>query len=166
MSGNVPATLASVAAAVEAVCADLDPSNSFRSFGDDRWVRDVEFASDDHIQRVVFLLDGGDLLLAVYVVLELAEVNSHRLNALAEAITRANYGLLPGCFEIDFESSETRYRSVMYPISPRRAAQIDPTEVAKLLSDALAMAKTYAPAFQKVAHSDADPAEAIDEIEQ
>lgn len=157
---GIPDHLASVVAAVEAVCSDLDATSAFRPFGPQRWIRDVTALWGDGIQHVALLLDADAPLLAVYVTLELPEPSRH-VDSLAKAAARANYGLLPGCFEIDVETGETRYRSALYQFSETLGTR----EVAQLVSEALMMTKTYAPAFQKIVTSNADPVEAVAEIE-
>lgn len=159
MSNNIPDSFASVLEAVEAICAEFDSKDSFRSFGPGRWIRDVNVADDD-IQHVAFLLDAEPPLLAVYVILRLPGAYGCG-DSLAKALARANYGLLPGCFEIDLDTGEARYRSALNLLSD----EIKAPDVAQLLSGALLMSRTYAPAFQKIVQAGADPLQAVDEIE-
>ena len=160
MSSAVPERFSSVVRAVEEVCSELSPEGSFRPIGDERWVRNVEVVWDEPVELVAFLLDADGPLLAVYVVLRLPCAVDHG-DALAKAIARANYGLLPGCFELDLDTGETRYRSVLELPS----GETDTQTVAQLLSRALQMAETYAPAFKRIVESGADPLAAVDEIE-
>jgi hypothetical protein len=159
MSKHIPDSFASIVESVEAICAEFDSKEDFRLLEPARWIRDVNVADDD-ILHVAFLLDTDARLLAAYVILRLP--NASRFGeSLAKALARANYGLLPGCFEIDLDTGETRYRSTLNLVSD----EITTREVAQLLRDALMMARTYAPAFQKIVESGADPLQAIDEIE-
>lgn len=159
MSTAIPDSFAPVLKAVKVICADFDSDEDFRLFGPDKWICDVAL-DDDQIEHAAFILDTAAPLLAVYVILRLPKA-SRRVNSLAKALTRANYGLLPGCFEIDLDTGETRYRSAL----PLFSKEISPRDVAQLFSGALLTTKTYAPAFQKVVKSRADPLKAVDEIE-
>lgn len=156
----IPKRFSATVAAVEAVCAELDTKGKFRAFGQGRWIRDVESAWALPIRHVAFVLDVEHALLAVYVILELPAAAEHA-EALAVAITRANYGLLPGSFELDLEGGATRYRSVLAPLPDT----IETQPVAQLLSSALLISETYAPAFAAVTEANAHPIDAVDEIE-
>ena len=156
----IPNSLASVVAAVEVVCAELASQGDFRAFGPERWIRNVMLAWDDQIQHLAFVLDAGMSLLIVYVSLRLPN-SSNYIDLLEKATARANYGLLPGCFEINLDNGEIRYRSVLNLLS----SEISTRDVAQLLAGALLMTRTYAPAFQKIILSGVDPIEAIEKIE-
>ena len=160
MDNKIPATLAHVVDVVNIVCRDLDPSGHFRPFSAGRWVRLIHLAADEDIEHVLLMLDAEPTLLTAYVIVHLDDAAHHAV-ALAQAIARANYGLLPGCFEIDLDSGETRFRTTLN----FRADTIKHREVAQLLADALLMTKTYAPAFRKVIQSGVSPMDAIEEIE-
>lgn len=159
MSVGIPSSFAAVLKAVDTICAEFNAGEAFSPFGPQRWIRDIN-VEDDDVQHVAFLLDADAPLLAVYVVLRVPGASA-RAASLAKATARANYGLLPGAFEIDLESAEMRYRAALVLFSD----QVTARDVAGLLSGALLTARTYAPAFQKIARSDADPLEAIDEVE-
>jgi hypothetical protein len=156
----IPNSLASVVTAVEFVCAELASKGDFRAFGSERWIRNVMLAWDDQIQHLAFVLDAGMSLLAVYVILRLSTSSNYR-DSLEKAIARANYGLLPGCFEININNGEVRYRSVLNLLS----SEISTRDVAQLLTGALLMTRTYAPAFQEIILSGVDPIEVIEKIE-
>jgi hypothetical protein len=160
LSSAVPDRFAPVVAAVEDVCSQLGARGTFRPLGPERWICDVELSWIDAVEHVAFVLDTDGPLLAVYVVLRLPGAVD-RADALAQAIARANYGLLPGCFELEIGTGEIRYRSVLELIVDDVATR----PVAQLLSRGLLMTNTYAPAFERVVQAGADPLEAIDEIE-
>jgi len=146
--------------AVEAVCAEFDSKGEFLPLDAGRWIRHLRLTWGDGVQHVAFVLDSEALLLAVYVVLRLPNPADRR-DALARAVTRANYGLLPGCFEVDLDGGETRYRSVLQPLPAEPGVR----DVAQLLSAALVTAAAYAPAFQRVVLEGADPVQAVDDVE-
>ena len=159
MNAGIPGSFDTVLKAVDTICAEFNSGEEFRPFGPQRWIRDIN-VEDDDVQHVAFLLDVDAPLLATYVVLRVPGA-SGRAPSLAKAIARANYGLLPGAFEMDLETGEMRYRAALMLSSLKVTAK----DVAGLLSGALLTAREYAPAFQKIAASDADPLEAIDEVE-
>ena len=71
-----------------------------------------------------------------------------------------DYGFLPGTFELDLESGETRFRSVLVIHS-----DVGTRHVAQLLANALTTTQLYAPAFERIVRSRAGPLGAVDEIE-
>jgi hypothetical protein len=156
----IPERFSATVAAVEAVCAELDSPGDFRPFGQGRWIRDVESAWAGPIRHVAFVLDLEHALLAIYVILQLPAAGAYP-EGLAVAVTRANYGLLPGCFELDLESGATRYRTVLGPLPE----DIETQPVAQMLSSALQISQKYSPAFSSVIETNADPIDAVDEIE-
>lgn len=160
MNNAIPTTLSHAVEVVDTVCRDLDPGGHFRPFSEGRWIRFIHLATDEDIQHVLLMLDVAPPQLTAYVIIRLDDAAHHAV-ALSQVIARANYGLLPGCFEIDLDSGETRFRSTLNI----RADTINPREVAQLLSDALMMTKTYAPAFRKVIQSGVSPLDAIEEVE-
>lgn len=159
MNDKIPVYLKPVLDAVDVIAREFESAEDFRLMGDNRWLRDLDRACDEDVLHAVLILDADAPLLAVYVILRGLDNARHR-DALAKGMTRANYGLLPGCFELDFDTGEARYRSVLSVVSPKIAAH----DVAQLLSGALLTAKAYAPALRKIAKG-ADPIQAIDAIE-
>jgi len=155
----MPASFARIVAAVETVSGEFSKGGHFRQADDSRWVRDIGIEWEDPIANVSFLLDTEAPLLAVYVTYELA--GAERVDALARAAARASFGLLPGTFEVDVDTGETRFRSVLY-LPPN---DLSVRAVAQLLADALVTAKRYAPAFASVVRDGTDPIRAVDEAE-
>ena len=160
MSNKIPAALNPVVEAIMAVAAEFEASEGFLPSGDNRWVLDLDQACDEDVLHAAFVLDSDAPLLAVYVLLRMPD-NDRRRDALAKGMTRANYGLLPGCFELDFDTGEARYRSVLALTTLKITAR----DVAQLLSDALLTAKAYGAALRSIVGSGADPIRAIDELE-
>jgi hypothetical protein len=160
VSKAIPDGFSATVAAVESVCAELRSKGSFEPLAPERWVLNIDVAWADPVDHVAFVLDTEVPLLTVYVGIRLPQAAPHG-DALAKAIARANHGLLPGCFEIDVETGEMRYRSVLELTSD----EVDARIVARLLSAALLMTETYAPAFERIIESGADPLAAVDEIE-
>jgi hypothetical protein len=81
--------------------------------------------------------------------------------AMAEFITRANYGLLVGNFEMDFSDGEVRYKT---------GFDVEKTELTNdLIRPAVyanvASMDKYLPGLIRVIYAEATPTEAIDQIE-
>lgn len=96
----------------------------------------------------------------LYVFAPGAAPESRRL-AVAEYLTRANYGLIIGNFEMDFSDGEVRYRA---------SIDVDEAELTPALFDHLAEAsilamRAYAPGLAAVMAGAQTPAEAIEQAE-
>jgi hypothetical protein len=84
----------------------------------------------------------------------------HR-TAAAEFVTRANYGLPLGNFEMDFADGEVRFKnSVSFAGEP-----LTDTLIHNTLYPATSVATTYFPGLLKVVFGNANPADVINEIE-
>lgn len=82
------------------------------------------------------------------------------LNRVNEFITRANYGMRRGCFEMDFRDGEINFRAGQYCDGAPNPEAVEDT-----LFVAVAMVERYGDALLKVIHGFATPEEAIDEAE-
>lgn len=83
-----------------------------------------------------------------------------RLTA-AEYLTRANYGLRIGNFELDFNDGEVRYKSSL----DFEAAELTPALIKNAIYPAVQTLDRYLPGLMKVIYGAAFPAEAVAEIE-
>ena len=81
--------------------------------------------------------------------------------AVAEFITRANYGLRVGNFELDFGDGEIRYKSSL----DFEGETLTPGLIKVAIYPAVQTLDHYLPGLMKVIYSGATPAEAIAEIE-
>lgn len=161
MTETVPTRFSAVVASVEQVCAELGAGGGWRPLARARWIRDATLTWEDVVRHVAFILDGETPLLAIYVILRVPEAAEHG-DQLALALTRANYGLLQGCFELDLAEGQTRYRSVLWLYE----LDVDSETVARMFSEALVTSKRYARAFQAAVEDGADPIQAVDEVEE
>ena len=81
--------------------------------------------------------------------------------AIAEFVTRANYGMIMGNFELDFTDGEIRYKTSLDSNGePLTEALIRPVVYANVMM----MAK-YLPGIMKLVYGDDAPAAVIEEIE-
>ncbi len=81
--------------------------------------------------------------------------------AVAEFITRANYGLRIGNFELDFDDGEVRYKSSM----DFEGAMLTPELIKNAIYPAVQTMDRYLPGLMSVFYGSKSAAEAIAEIE-
>jgi hypothetical protein len=81
--------------------------------------------------------------------------------AVAEFLTRANYGLYIGNFELDYADGEIRYKSSI----DFEGVPLSVELIRNTLYPALQLMDRYLPGLMKVAYAGMVPAEAINEIE-
>ncbi len=81
--------------------------------------------------------------------------------AVAEFITRANYGLRIGNFELDYSDGEVRYKSSL----DFEGEPLAPNLIRNAIYPAVQTLDSYLPGLMKVAFGGRTPFEAIDEIE-
>jgi hypothetical protein len=81
--------------------------------------------------------------------------------AVAEYLTRANYGLRLGSFEMDFSDGEVRYKNSL----GFEGATLTPELIKHAIYPAVQTMDRYLPGLMAVIYGGKSPAEAIDEIE-
>ncbi|MGB3653430.1 MAG: YbjN domain-containing protein [Rivularia sp. (in: cyanobacteria)] len=81
---------------------------------------------------------------------------------IAEFLTRANYGLVLGNFEMDFSDGEVRYKTSIYVADN----ELDFPVIKRMVYSNLLTLDKYLPAIMKVIYSNISPEEAINEIEE
>ena len=81
--------------------------------------------------------------------------------ALAEFITRANYGLIIGNFELDFEDGEIRYKTSL----DAEDLALNATVFKNLVYANVSMMDQYLPGIMSILYSEISPREMIDQIE-
>jgi len=106
-------------------------------------------------------VDGGMRTLACYAGLG-SRVTQERRLAVAEAISRANYGLVVGCFELDMRDGEIRFR---VSVDLEGAVLTVPMFDAMLMA-AVSIPDRYYGALMRVVHASANPEKAIAEVEE
>ena len=82
--------------------------------------------------------------------------------AVAEFITRANYGLRIGNLEMDFDDGEVRYKSSL----DFEGETLTPGLIKHAIYPAVQTMDRYLPGLMKVIYSDQSPAEAVAGIEK
>ncbi len=141
-------------------------------FKEDEWI--VEFDEErgifsggiggleGKISSVKFYVIVRDESATVYEMLPIQADNAVRSKA-AEFITRANYGLDYGCFEMDFNDGEIRYKT---NVSKAELEQDRNAAIQHALQVPIAMIMRYADGLLKVLFGMMEPAEAIAEAEK
>ena len=81
--------------------------------------------------------------------------------AMAEFITRANYGLIIGNFELDFEDGEIRYKTSL----DAEDLALNATAFKNLVYANVSMMDQYLPGIMSILYSEISPREMIDQIE-
>lgn len=88
-------------------------------------------------------------------------VPPNRRQAMAEFLTRANYGLVIGNFEMDFNDGEVRYKTSIDVEGDRLTSAL----IKQLVYVNVLMMDRYLPGIMSVAFGNGEPARAIAEIE-
>jgi len=88
-------------------------------------------------------------------------VPPNRRQAMAEFLTRANYGLVIGNFEMDFNDGEVRFKTSIDVEGDRLTSAL----IKQMVYINVLTMDRYLPGIMKVAFGNADPAQAIAEIE-
>ncbi len=138
-------------------------------FQEDEWPFDQ--AQDKPLVRTAFRSDNGSWRCYVnilperqfvifYSVLDIL-VPQERLQAATEFITRANYGLFIGNFELDLSDGEVRFKTSIAVTEEGMSTAMFQQLV---YTNVMTMDK-YLPGIMRIAFSDVAPAEAIAAIE-
>lgn len=88
-------------------------------------------------------------------------VPPNRRQVMAEFLTRANYGLIIGNFEMDFNDGEVRYKTSIDVEGDRLTSAL----IKQLVYINVVMMDRYLPGIMEVAFENIDPADAIAAIE-
>ena len=84
-----------------------------------------------------------------------------RRGAVAEFLTRANYGLIIGNFEMDFHDGEVRYKTSL----DVEGDTLSPALLRSLVYANVAMMDHYLPGVMAVLYGNVSPEEAIEQVE-
>jgi len=84
-----------------------------------------------------------------------------RRMAVMEFLTRANYGMIIGNFEMDLEDGEIRYKTAV----DVEGGELTSTMIKNLVYINVRMMDKYLPGIKAVSESGADPKEMVEEIE-
>jgi hypothetical protein len=82
--------------------------------------------------------------------------------AVAELLTRANYGLVVGNFELDYSDGEVRYKT---SIAAKEGETLTPGLIKHAVYANVLTMDRYLPGIMSVLYSDVSPADAIAKVE-
>lgn len=116
-------------------------------------------AQNCKLDCLVHVIEDQEFVL-FFTVLPILVPENKRLS-IAEYITRANYGLNAGCFEMDFEDGEVRFRT--YANTDSNALNIE--IVRHLLHTNVQTMDKYSPGLMKVVYGNISPSDAVKEVE-
>ncbi len=91
-----------------------------------------------------------------------SNVPEEKRTEVAEFITRANYGLVIGNFEMDWEDGEVRYKTSV----DVEGGELTPKMVENVIRANWMMMDRYFPGLMAVLYADRDPADAVAEVEE
>lgn len=151
-------------------------ANSLRAFDtlgqfleDDDWY--PQRAEGQYAYWVTYSGSNGDLRCYAQIRLELEQfvvytmspvkAPPEKLGAVAEYITRANYGLGIGNFEMRYDDGRIRFKSSI----DFEGDDLSPALIRNTIYPAVRIMNTYLPGLMKVIYGDANPQEMIAEIE-
>jgi hypothetical protein len=89
-------------------------------------------------------------------------IPEERRKAMAEFVTRANYGLKVGNFELDFSDGEVRFKTSIDVEKDR----LTPALITNLVAANIWSMDRYWPGITAVAFEDVEPKQAIEKIEE
>ena len=105
--------------------------------------------------------DGRQIIFYSYLATFVPE---EKMPAVSEFLTRANYGLFIGNFELDYSDGEVRYKT---SVDVEGAEDmLTPGIVRHLVYANVSMMDKYLPGIMKVIYSDVSPEEALLEVEE
>ena len=111
--------------------------------------------------RLVAVVDGERSIVRFLTFVE-GKIPETRRREVMEYLTRANYGLLMGNFEIDLSDGEVRFKSA---VDAGESGELTEPQIRSALYLSVATLDRYFPGLQRVIQGSADPAAAIAEVE-
>jgi hypothetical protein len=111
--------------------------------------------------RLVAVVDDERSIVRFLTIID-GKIPDPRIDDVMEYLTRANYGLLLGNFELDLGDGEVRFKCSI----DTEETGLSYTQYQNLLYVSVAMMDRYYPGLQKVIQGAAEPLAAILEIEQ
>lgn len=144
----------------ETVLAHLQTDGvQFRRIGSHSAV-EMAVAGDNGTYRMVIVVDAERAVVRFLTFVE-GKVPEHRRRDVMEFLTRANYGLLLGNFELDLSDGEVRFKTA----HEAESGTLTHAQFQNNLYLSVALMDRYFPGLQRVIQGSADPAAAIADIE-
>ncbi len=127
---------------------------------EDKFVCRINF-NGEHARIVCFAQIRVDLEQFFFYAVAPIKIPQAARPAVAEFLTRANYGLRIGNFELDFGDGEVRYKSAL----DFEGETLTPAWIKNAIYPAVDTLDRYMPGLMAVAFGNTPPAQAIEEIE-
>ena len=128
---------------------------------DDKEVLLMFFRGEEATFRCIVQVDAEQGHIFFYSALE-SYVPSHRRDDVALFLTRANYGMRVGNFEMDLDDGEIRFKTNLVLTEEEDFPQ---EVLGRMIYLNLAMMNRYYPGVMRVSYADTSPEQAIAEIE-
>jgi hypothetical protein len=111
--------------------------------------------------RLMARIDDDDSLLQVFAYIPIRATPGSRA-AIAEAVSRANFGMKVGKFELDMSDGELLYQAAHILVPDSEGETFLPDHViGRLIGTALAMVDKYTPAYLSIIYGNETPGDAI-----
>lgn len=146
--------------AFQTMMAFLEEDGWYPQRIEDKFVCRMSF-NGDHARIVCFAQIRTDLEQFFFYAVAPVKIPETARPAVAEFLTRANYGLRIGNFELDFSDGEVRYKSAL----DFESETLTPQWIKNAIYPAVNTLDRYMPGLLAVAYGSKSPAEAIQEIE-
>lgn len=118
------------------------------------------FAANNGNYRVMIGTEEDDSYLVIYVISNLS-ISPEMRTKIAEYVTRANYAMRTGCFELDFDDGELRFRSAVVTQETELPLPI----LEKVFYASLSTLDRYLPGILKVLYNNSSPKAMVEELE-
>lgn len=122
---------------------------------------EIEFASDEPPFMGVAIVDYDGGRFVFYLLLS-DPIPAQAREAIMSFITRSNLDMLAGCFELDLDGGELRFRAVFN----FNGIALEKSSIEHTIRAALEAVNAYYPGLDKVLRGVKAPAEAVREIEK
>jgi hypothetical protein len=128
---------------------------------DERQTVTADFRGDVGAFRLMARIDDDDSLLQVFAYIPIRATPGSRA-AIAEAVSRANFGMKVGKFELDMSDGELLYQSAQILVPDGEGETFLPDHViGRLVGTALAMVDKYTPAYLSIIYGNETPEDAV-----
>lgn len=128
---------------------------------DDRQTVMADFRGEVGAFRLMARIDDDDALLQVFAYIPIRATPGAR-SAIAEAVSRANFGMKVGKFELDMSDGELLYQAAHILVPDDSDETFLPDHViGRLVGTALAMVDKYTPAYLSIIYGNETPEDAV-----
>ena len=128
---------------------------------DERLTVTADFRGEVGAFRLMARIDEDDSLLQVFAYIPIRATPGSRA-VIAEAVSRANFGMKVGKFELDMSDGELLYQAAQILVPGEDGETFLPVRViGRLIGTALAMVDKYTPAYLSIIYGNETPEDAV-----